>query len=125
MTDVDRRAFFGQAGLSLGSMGLASLLAGEESHAESAGSPHFRPRAKAVIYLFMAGGPSQLELFEHKPKLAQFSGQTPPESLTKGRRFAFLKGTETLLGPQRRFRSLRRDGDRPQRSAAVASRDRG
>jgi len=103
MTDVDRRAFLGHAGLSIGSVSLASMLADETAQAARVSSPHFRARAKAVIYLFMAGGPSQLELFEHKPKLTQFSGQTPPESLTKGRRFAFLKGTETLLGPQRQF----------------------
>jgi hypothetical protein len=51
----------------------------------------------------MAGGPSQLELFDYKPKLAELSGQTPPESFMKDRRFAFLKGTETLLGPRRSF----------------------
>ncbi len=94
-----RRAFFGEAGLSVGSIGLASLL-----QADTAGAAtHFAPRAKAVIYLFMAGGPSQLELFEHKPKLAELSGQAPPESFMKDRRFAFLKGTETLLGPRRKF----------------------
>ena len=103
MTDVDRRAFFGHAGLSLGSVGFASMLAGESAQGARVSSPHFRPRCKAVIYLFMAGGPSQLELFEHKPKLTKYSGRTPPESLTKGRRFAFLKGTETLLGSQRSF----------------------
>ena len=49
------------------------------------------------------GGPSQLELFEDKPKLGQLSGQPPPPSLLAGRRFAFLKGTEKLLGNQRKF----------------------
>lgn len=99
--DATRRAFFGQAGVSVGAMGLASLL-GSES-ARRINEPHFRPRAKAVIYMFMAGGPSQLELFEHKPKLRELSGQKPPESFMKDRRFAFLKGTETLLGPRREF----------------------
>ena len=108
MPDVtnNRREFFGNAGLSLGSIGLTSLLAGENVSAASTthtGKPHFTPKAKAVIYLFMAGGPSQLELFEHKPKLAELSGQTPPESFMKDRRFAFLKGTEKLLGAQHRF----------------------
>ena len=51
--------------------------------------PHFPAKAKAVIYLFMAGGPSQLELFDHKPKLEELNGKTPPDSFMKGRRFAF------------------------------------
>ena len=101
---ANRRAFFGDAALSLGSIGLASLLAEEKAEASPlTRMPHFKPRAKAVIYLFMAGGPSHLELFDHKPKLTQLSGQAPPESFMKGRRFAFLKGTEKLLGPRHRF----------------------
>ncbi len=66
-------------------------------------APHFAPKAKNVIYLFMAGGPSQLDLFEDKPKLRELSGQAPPASLMEGKRFAFLKGNETLLGSQRKF----------------------
>ncbi len=65
--------------------------------------PPLAARAKNVIFLFMAGAPSQLELFEHKPKLNELSGKTPPESLMKGKRFAFLKGNETLLGSTRKF----------------------
>ena len=94
-----RRAFFGDMGLSIGSVGLTSLLS---SPTQAALTQH-PAKAKAVIYLFMAGGPSQLELFENKPKLTELSGQTPPESFMKGRRFAFLKGTETLLGSRRTF----------------------
>ncbi|MEZ6128710.1 MAG: DUF1501 domain-containing protein [Planctomycetaceae bacterium] len=101
---TSRRAFFGNAGLSIGSIGLASLLANETSRgAEASLEPHFRPKAKAVIFLFMAGGPSHLELFDYKPKLAELHGQAPPESFVKDRRFAFLTGEEKLLGPQRRF----------------------
>lgn len=103
-TTNNRREFFSNAGLSLGSMGLASLLADEQAAAGSReAKPHFEPKAKAVIFLFMAGGPSQLELFDNKPKLAELNGQAPPESFMKDRRFAFLKGTEKLLGPQRKF----------------------
>jgi hypothetical protein len=70
--------------------------------------PGHRPaRAKSVIYLFMAGGPSQLELFDYKPKLQQYSGQPIPESFIKGRRFAFMdlftKQTPKLLGTTREF----------------------
>ncbi len=108
-----RREFFGQAGLSLGSVGLASLMAQEGLAAPSANprianpmapqQGHFPAKAKAVIYLFMAGGPSQLELFDDKPMLRELSGQTPPESFMQGKRFAFLKGTEKLLGAQRKL----------------------
>lgn len=100
----NRREFLGQAGLGIGAAALASLLANDKSIASDAVQhPHFAPKAKAVIYLFMAGGPSQLELFEDKPKLTELSGQKPPESFMKDRRFAFLKGTETLLGSRRTF----------------------
>ncbi len=101
-----RREFFGQAGLSLGSVSLASLLAQESAAAPLPGGAramHVPPKAKSVIYLFMAGGPSQLELFDEKPMLAKLAGQTPPERFLEGKRFAFLKGTEKLLEPQQPF----------------------
>ena len=60
-------------------------------------------KAKAVIYLFMAGAPSQLELFEPKPELNKLNGQKVPESFTKGKRFAFIKGDAKLLGTTRQF----------------------
>jgi len=66
--------------------------------------PHFAPRSKAVIFLFMAGGPSQLDLFNDKPMLRRHHGQLPPKSYLEGKRFAFLKGTELLLGSPRKFR---------------------
>lgn len=65
--------------------------------------PHFEPKAKAVICLFMAGGPSQLELFDPKPTLNQLSGQVTPDSFTKGKRFAFLKPNAKLLGSKEKF----------------------
>lgn len=112
-----RREFFGQAGLGLGALGLCSLLADGASAATSRATnpmapqpPHFAPKAKAIIYLFMAGGPSQLELFEDKPMLKKLSGQRPPESFMKGKRFAFLKGTETLLGPLHTFKKYGNSG---------------
>ncbi|MFM8890621.1 MAG: DUF1501 domain-containing protein, partial [Planctomycetia bacterium] len=105
---VTRRALFAGAGVGLGAIALADLLRAES--APPAGDPlavrppHFAPRARRVIYLFMAGGPSQFELFADKPKLREFDGQPPPESLLAGRRFAFLKGDEKLLGSRRSFR---------------------
>jgi len=108
-----RRQFFANTGVSVGALALADMLRAEEPAGEtvrpSATSPmavrppHFAPRAKRVIYLFMAGGPSQFELFADKPKLRELNGQAPPESLMAGRQFAFLKGDEKLLGSKRKF----------------------
>jgi hypothetical protein len=93
-------------------MALQSLLARDQAAAAVLLDP-LRPlsprppprpaRAKSVIFLFMAGGPSQLELFDDKPALRRLDGQPPPPSLLSGRRFAFLKGNETLLGSRRTF----------------------
>ncbi len=65
--------------------------------------PQFAPRAKRVIYLHMAGAPSQLELFDHKPELIRLDGQDCPASLLAGKRFAFITGVPKLLGPQYPF----------------------
>lgn len=104
-----RRYFLQQCPVGLGALAGASLLTNHGAtevrgaEATKAALPHLTARAKQVIFLFMAGAPSQLELFEPKPKLQEFSGQTPPESLTSGRRFAFLKPDAKLLGTQRSF----------------------
>jgi hypothetical protein len=112
-----RRAFFSQAGLSIGSVGLTSLIGGRSQAAgptsESNGilpQPHHTPKAKAVIYLFMAGGPSQLELFDDKPTLRKLSGKPTPASYLDGRRFAFLKGNEKLLGAHHKFGRVGQSG---------------
>ncbi len=104
LLDITRRHFFRQAGFGLGAVALASLvderLFAAETLPETAArlAPHFAPRAKQVIYLFMAGAPSQIDLFDHKPKLREHDGQPIPEELVKGERFAFIKGTPRLLG---------------------------
>lgn len=66
--------------------------------------PHFAPKAKAVIFLHMAGAPSQLELFDWKPELAKLDGQDCPPSLLEGKRFAFIRGIPKMLGPQASFK---------------------
>ena len=116
LRDLTRRHFFRQAGFGIGSLALASLI--DERLLASAGTPHphatdgsgaadavartiaphFAPRAKQIIYLFMAGAPSQIDLFDHKPKLQQYDGQPIPADIVKGERFAFIKGTPRLLG---------------------------
>ena len=112
LLSTTRRHFFGQCGVGLGSLALGSLLA-EEGRATveppdptdplAPRAPHFAPRAKRVIFLFMAGGPSQLELFDYKPKLQELDGQVVPPSYTKNKRFAFIKGDAKLMGTRRKF----------------------
>ena len=65
--------------------------------------PHFPRRAKNVIYLFMAGGPSHLELYDYKPKLQELTGKVIPPSYVEGKRFAFIKKDAKLLGTQPKF----------------------
>jgi len=108
-----RRHFFRDCGVGVGSMALASLLAREAPGADASGSPrkdplapkkpHFEPKAKAVIFLFMAGGPSHLDLFDPKPTLNKLHGQKVPESFTQGKRFAFIKGDAKVLGSPQKF----------------------
>jgi uncharacterized protein (DUF1501 family) len=107
-----RRHFFGDCGMGVGAMALGSLLATdgvrsgvEATEASPAQMPHFPPRAKRVIYLFMAGGPSQLDLFDHKPELTQRSGEPIPASFVEGKRFAFMDTSHRtdLLGSKRSF----------------------
>jgi hypothetical protein len=110
---ITRRHFFRNCQVGLGALGLASLLGdGPLSAAPQAGatnsrlSPrqgHFPAKAKSVIFMFMAGGPSQLELFDYKPKLQEMNGQVIPESYVKNKRFAFIKKDAKLLGTQRKF----------------------
>lgn len=100
-----RRQFFEHCGVGIGAAALGSLLAADQARgaAPAGRGPHHAPRAKAVIYLFMAGGPSQLDLFTDKPTLRRHHGEPPPKSYVEGKRFAFLKGTETLLASARTF----------------------
>jgi hypothetical protein len=114
-----RRHFFSDCRVGLGAMALASL-AGRSAQAASvtqaAATPlapkatHFPAKAKRVIFLFMAGGPSQLDLFDPKPKLVELSGQTIPESYVKGKRFAFIKADAKLLGSVRKFEQVGQSG---------------
>lgn len=101
-----RRQFLQTCGLNFGALALGHILARESPAAVSPMAPHqphFPAKVKNVIYLFMAGGPSQLELFSDKPELRKYSGQAPPESFTRGRRFAFLKPDAKLLGTKETF----------------------
>lgn len=113
---LTRRHFFEECRVGVGAIALAQLLRGEATTAAPASEAavpraarggHFPARAKSVIYLFMAGGPSQLDLFDPKPALTAMHGQPIPESFTKGKRFAFMdtfsKERPKLLASARKF----------------------
>ena len=101
---ITRRHFFKQSGFGIGGLALSSLLDERLFAQQGDGplaprSPHFAPKAKNIIYLFMAGAPTQLDLFDNKPALRKHDGQEiPSEFIPKGERFAFIKGTPRLLG---------------------------
>src|SRR2546421_1474602 len=110
--DISRRWFLQQCGVGLGTVAL-NLLLQQAGYAQNSKSqipnpksgigPHFTPKAKNVIILFMAGAPSQIELFDNKPQLAKFDGQLPPADLIKGYRAAFINPNSKLLGPKFKF----------------------
>jgi hypothetical protein len=111
---LTRRDFFQRSGLAFGSLALSTLLRGTLGAAQqnplAAKNPMFKPRAKRVIYLHMIGAPSQLDLFENKPELMKRDGQVCPESLLKGRRFAFIGGKMQLAGSKYQFARHGRSG---------------
>ena len=102
LREITRRTLFRQIGYGIGGVALSSLLS-SEAFASTPTAPVARPKAKSVIYLFMAGAPSQLDMFDDKPMLRKYSGQACPEDILKGERFAFIKGTPKLLGSPHEF----------------------
>jgi len=103
---ASRRWFLQQCGVGMGGLAFHSLLGRDlfaAGDAMAVRQPHHKPKAKNVIYLFMAGAPSHLELFDHKPQLAKFNGTLPPPDLIKGYRAAFINPSSKLLGPKFRF----------------------
>ncbi len=103
MSKISRRWFFEQCGVGLGAMAMNALAATNQQ-------PHFAPKAKRVIFLFMAGAPSHLEMFDNKPQLAKFDGQLPPAELLKGYRAAFINPNSKLLGPKFPFAKYGQSG---------------
>lgn len=109
---MTRRTLFKKVGYGLGNVALASLL--NETLVGSMiqqkridplapKKPHFKPKAKSIIFLFMAGAPSQLDLFDPKPVLQKFDGSICPEEYLKGESFAFIRGKPKLLGTPYKF----------------------
>jgi hypothetical protein len=112
--DVTRRHFLRGCGVGLGKIALAGLLTDRLAGRALAANvnpapslfprqPHFTPKAKRVIHLFMAGAPSQLELFDNKPELARLEGKPLPPSVIGGQRYAFIRPDAAVLGPRFKF----------------------
>ena len=103
---ITRRWFFRECGVGLGAIALHSLLSEQSAAAPDPMAPkrpHFAPKAKNVIYLFMAGGPSHLELYDNKPTLTKYNGKLPPPDLLKDYRAAFIRPDAKFLGPKFKF----------------------
>jgi hypothetical protein len=121
---INRRAFLGRASQGVGLLALASLVhpallraatlkvpANKDKWTGVVNPPHFTPKAKRVIWLTMAGGPSHLETFDYKPKLAEMHKEPMPESVTQGKQIAQLQGKELrCYGPQLKFRKFGKSG---------------
>jgi hypothetical protein len=121
LRETTRRHFFSQCSIGVGSIALTSLLAegrlGNATAAEAKSSlephiAHLPAKVKNVIFLFMAGGPSQLETFDYKPKLNELSGQPIPASFVEGKRFAFMNSSHRidLLGSKPKFNQYGKSG---------------
>jgi uncharacterized protein (DUF1501 family) len=110
---VSRRWFFKECGVGLGKLALAGLLTNAFTRNASAQiaatnpmapkQPHFKPKAKRVIHLFMAGAPSQLDLFDYKPKLVEFEGKPIPPEIIGGQRYAFIRPDAAVMAPRFKF----------------------
>jgi len=98
----NRRKFLSQFGMGLGAVALADMLPAEARAAQAPdrgvlGQPHFAPKAKRVIYLFMSGGPSQIDLLDHKPLLNQRHGEELPDSVRGGQRLTGMSGNQSSI----------------------------
>ena len=110
-----RRHFLQNCSVGLGSLWMASQARGSALHKDPANPllpdlSHFAPKAKRVIYLHMAGSPSQLELFDYKPELAKLDGKECPKEFLEGKQFAFIQGVPKMLGSQFPFHQAGKSG---------------
>ena len=118
-SEIARRSFLRNSGISLGSMALGSMLA-QQTRASQQEVPqwsgviqptHFEPKAKRIIWLYMAGGMTHIDTFDNKPKLAELHGKPMPESVTKGQQIAQLQGAQlNCFGPQHAFKQWGQSG---------------
>ena len=100
---LTRRWFLRDCGVGLGAIAAGSLLAADSSNPLAPRQPHYPGKAKRVIYIFQAGAPSHLELFDNKPELTKRDGQLPPAELLQGYRAAFINPNSALLGPKFKY----------------------
>ena len=105
-----RRHFFGRSAYGLGAIALSKLLGDELPRGGLSGLPHFAPKAKRVIYLFQSGAPSQIELFDYKPKLQQLRGTDLPDSVRQGQRLTAMTATQASFPIVPSMFSFRRRG---------------
>ena len=110
-----RREFLKYTGTGIGALGLASALnnnlyAASNNESVSFLNPHFVPKAKNVIYIHLVGGPSHLELFDHKPELIKRDGQKCPDHMFKGKQLAFIRDHPTLLGTRFKYNKYGQGG---------------
>jgi len=118
-----RRHFLKESAMGLGALALGSFFYGCNSKSPAVANTFFDPtnplspkppmfpgKAKSVIYIHMAGAPSQLELFSYKPELSKLDGLDCPQSLLEGKKFAFIRGVPKMLGPQANFRKHGQSG---------------
>jgi len=119
LTHRTRRHFFRDCGVGVGKIALASLMAERGLTSAATAAPttpftpkptHFAPKAKRVIYLSMIGAPSQLELFDNKPKLRELDGKPIPPSVIAGQRYAFIQPDAAVLGPRFKFQKHGQSG---------------
>lgn len=106
---ISRRWFLRDCPVGMGALAAHQLL-GAALDPTAPKQPHFAPKAKRVVYLFMAGAPSHLELFDHKPQLEKFDGSLPPAELLKGYRAAFINPNSKLMGPKFGFKNYGKSG---------------
>src|SRR6201990_3258187 len=119
-----RRNFLKESAMGLGALAMGALVGGCGSGSNAANAdvafdatnplaaklPQFAGKAKSVIYLHMAGAPSQLELFDYKPALMKLDGLDCPQSLLEGKKFAFIRGVPKMMGPQATFKQRGQSG---------------
>ncbi|MFN7139085.1 MAG: DUF1501 domain-containing protein, partial [Limisphaerales bacterium] len=124
LREITRRHFFSKCAVGLGSIALGALMSENKIFGSTPEiklvnplqpkAPHYKAKAKNIIFLFMAGGPSQLELFDYKPELIKYNGQPIPPSFIEGKRFAFMdsfaKDPPKLLGARRAFKQYGQSG---------------
>ena len=118
LRDLTRRHLFRECGVGLGKIALTALLAGprglaavpDRPHPRTPRKPHYAPRVDRVIFLFMAGAPSQLDLFDYKPELLKYDGTSVPQEVVRDQRYAFIERDANLMASRFSFKRYGQSG---------------